>query len=141
MVVFGLTVDFNVVIVAWIVDFSVVVDALIVAFNEVVETLTDDLTVVAVGLIVDESVAVCMGQAYLAVDVTVFVPQPVAQELHTPAAVEVTVMVVGHAASGHGTLTKLVIVAAADLQTGVEEQTGCIGQFTIFCQWEDSDVD
>jgi hypothetical protein len=72
-----------------------------------------------------------MGHPYVAVFVTVFVPQSVAQPAHFPGAVTVTVGVVGHCASLHGIERVSVAIFAGALQVEVTNlQTISIGQFT-----------
>ncbi len=72
-----------------------------------------------------------MGHPYVAVSVTVFVPQSVAQPAHFPGAVTVTVGVVGHWVSLQGIERVSVVVFAGALQVEVTNlQTVSVGQFT-----------
>jgi hypothetical protein len=69
-----------------------------------------------------------MGHPYVAIFVTVFVPQSVAQPGHFPGAVTVTVGVVGHCVSLQG-IEKVSV--AGPLQVEVTNlQTVSTGQFT-----------
>lgn len=72
-----------------------------------------------------------MGHPYVAVFVTVFVPQSVAQPAHFSRAVTVTVGVVGHCVSLQGIERVSVAIFAGALQVEVTYvQIVSIGQFT-----------
>jgi hypothetical protein len=72
-----------------------------------------------------------MGHPYVAIFVTVFVPQSVAQPPHFPGAVTVTVGVVGHCVSLQGIERVSVAVFAGALQVEVTySQAVSIGQYT-----------
>jgi hypothetical protein len=72
-----------------------------------------------------------MGQPYVAIFVTVFVPQSVAQPAHVPGAVTVTVGVVGHCVSLQGIERVSVAVFAGAVQVEVTYlQTVSMGQYT-----------
>jgi hypothetical protein len=76
-------------------------------------------------------VAVIIGHPYVAIFVTVFVPQSVAQLPHFPGAVTVTVGVVGHCVSLQGIERVSVAVFAGALQVEVTySQAVSIGQYT-----------
>jgi hypothetical protein len=76
-------------------------------------------------------VEVIMGHPYVAIFVTIFVPQSVAQPGHFPGAVTVTVGVVGHCVSLQGIERVSIAVFAGTLQVEVTKlQTVSIGQFT-----------